>query len=511
MFRRRLPIRRLAAACLALLTLTPLSAATWSIVMVNTKTGEIAIAGATCLENFNLLKTLPVVVVGVGGGVSQGQIDIGGNNRKYMFEQLMLGAKPSAILYELSQTPTAAEAKQWGLVNFQHAPATWSGNVLGEAYAGTTGSVGDIKFAIQGNVIAGPAVVYAATNAILTTPGDMSQKLMAGMEAARQLGGDGRCSCLTGGPASCGAPPPSFTKTAHCAFAVVARIGDVDGTCSATFGCATGDYYLTLANQGDWDDVDPVLTLQADYDLWRAGLAGKPDHLLSTVDPGPKLVADGVTTGAATVELFDVDGNAIQHGGISVTVSPAPGTTPTATAGTPTYLGGGAYSIPLTAGTTPGTDEFQVVVDDGSGPVTLYPYLEVKNVAVKPLHVGIDELSAAEGSDTKFVVNLGAGAGSHPFVLLGSASGTSPGIPLGGGATLPLNEDWFLSTMLNLAGSPVLPGSIGALDANGRAEAMLVLPGGALNPLVGLTLAFAAVDYAGPLVPTNAVEIDVAP
>jgi len=218
-----------------------------------------------------------------------------------------------------------------------------------------------------------------------------------------------------------------------------------------------------------------------------------------------------VTTGAATVELFDVDGNAIQHGGISVTVSPAPGTTPTATAGTPTYLGGGAYSIPLTAGTTPGTDEFQVVVDDGSGPVTLYPYLEVKNVAVKPLHVGIDELSAAEGSDTKFVVNLGAGAGSHPFVLLGSASGTSPGIPLGGGATLPLNEDWFLSTMLNLAGSPVLPGSIGALDANGRAEAMLVLPGGALNPLVGLTLAFAAVDYAGPLVPTNAVEIDVAP
>ena len=101
-------------------------------------------------------------------------------------------------------------------------------------------------------------------------------------EAARALGGDGRCSCTVGAPTSCGVPPPNFTKSAHVGFIVLARIGDVDGVCNPTVGCSSGRYYLNLNVIGSNRAPDPVLTLQADYALWRAALAGRPDQVHST-------------------------------------------------------------------------------------------------------------------------------------------------------------------------------------------------------------------------------------
>ena len=331
------------------------------------------------------------------------------------------------------------------------------------------------------------------------------------MEAARLLGGDGRCSCTTGGPTSCGVPPPGFTKSAHVGFAIVARIGDVDGACSSLQGCATGSYYLRLNVIGGSSDPDPVLTLQAEYAQWRSALTGHPDHLLSTAVAGPSLVADGTTTSAATITLADVEGVPITHGGATITVTPVGGATPHATPGTPLDLGNGTYSIPFTAGTTSGTDEFAIQVDDGSAVVTLFPYLQVKTDPLSDLHVGVQSLAASAGGEAPFVLNLGTGAVGHPYLVLGSLSGTTPGIPLGAGVVLPLNEDWFLHTTVAQAGSAVLPGSIGLLDAAGRAEVALVAGPGLLNPLVGLTIDWAAVDYAGPFAVTGTVDLDIVP
>ena len=69
--------------------------------------------------------------------------------------------------------------------------------------------IGDIVYAVQGNVLTGPAVITAAEQAIRTTPGDLAEKLMAAMEASRFFGGDGRCSCNGNSPTQCGAPPAS--------------------------------------------------------------------------------------------------------------------------------------------------------------------------------------------------------------------------------------------------------------------------------------------------------------
>ena len=57
---------RFALALLALAGLTVPAQATWSIVVLNTKTREVCVAGATCLAGMDLIRILPVVVVGEG-------------------------------------------------------------------------------------------------------------------------------------------------------------------------------------------------------------------------------------------------------------------------------------------------------------------------------------------------------------------------------------------------------------------------------------------------------------
>ena len=57
------------------------------------------------------------------------------------------------------------------------------------------GHQGSLKYAIQGNVLTGALVIHQAEQALRTTQGDLSQRLMAAMHAARLAGGDGRCSC----------------------------------------------------------------------------------------------------------------------------------------------------------------------------------------------------------------------------------------------------------------------------------------------------------------------------
>ena len=72
--------------------------------------------------------------------------------------------------------------------------------------ANVTGEVGDLSYAIQGNVLVGWLPVLDAETALLNTPGDLATKVMAAMQAARFAGGDGRCSCSNNNPTGCGEP-----------------------------------------------------------------------------------------------------------------------------------------------------------------------------------------------------------------------------------------------------------------------------------------------------------------
>jgi hypothetical protein len=55
--------------------------------------------------------------------------------------------------------------------------------------------------------------------------------------------------------------------------------------------------------------------------------------------------------------------------------------------------------------------------------------------------------------------------------VLGSLSGTSPGTPLAGGVTLPLNWDAFLEFIWNFPNPPMFIAFVGQLDDEGKATA----------------------------------------
>ena len=110
---------------------------------------------------------------------------------------------------------------------------------------------------------------------------------MAAHVAARDTGGDGRCSCATNPPDSCGCPPPGFTKSGHIGCIAVARIDDSDDPNCNAGGCADGDYFLTINVPFQQPtSPDPVDQMLDEFVLWRMALEGRPDAIQSTATLG---------------------------------------------------------------------------------------------------------------------------------------------------------------------------------------------------------------------------------
>lgn len=503
-------LRRILLPLLGLVLLVTQPGATWSIVCVNTRTHEVGVASATCIENFNLRNAVPVIFVGEGAAAAQSFIDTSGQNRRTIYFDFRDTDKtPAEILAELAAQDPGHQTRQYGIANFTGDPVTFTGTGDGRAANGVTGRVGDIAYAIQGNVLTGDAVVFAAEAAFRTKKGDMGQKMMAAMEAARALGGDGRCSCDPSRPTSCGVPPPNFSKSAHVGVVIVARVGDTNAGCNSNRGCAQGDYYLNLNVIGDASDPDPVFTLFTRYDKWRKQHRGRPDGVTTLLGGVKALPADGVTVRTITVELHDVEDLRLTHGGATLEVKTADGLAPLATVGPVSDLGNGRYTFTLTAGTTPGLDRFVITATDVS-PIdpadivtaTLYPPLEIQTIATDLL-ASSDQVSAASGAGLAFVVNR-ADKPLAPYMLVARLVPSSLRAP---GRLLP-----GAYPLLPIPQSPFYPAAPLTLDARGRSETVLDLPPGLLEPLIGRRIQCTGLVLDGPpLEATDTAGFEIVP
>lgn len=137
--------------------------------------------------------------------------------------------------------------------------------------------------------------------------------------------------------------------------------------------------------------------------------------------------------------------------------------------------------------TPAGTNVFEHVVAGG--------FIGAFNATFVPLSLweSDTEVSTVTGGTIEFDLIAGTRHAGRTYYLAGSLAGTNPGIPLGGGLTLPLNVDEYL---LNATGTSLLPNSIGTIAANGRADASFVLPAGVGTALSGLKIdhAYLVVD-----------------
>ncbi len=407
---------------LAVALLASQALATWSIVVVNRRTGEVCVASATCIENFNLRNGIGVIAAEVGCGATQ-SLATSAITRREIHDLMLLGVPPQEILDTIAVGDPLWPARQIGLVDLSGRAVTYSGGNCGPWYGGVTGEVGDFVYAIQGNVLTGAPVVLDCETAFRNTNGDMGQRVMAAMEAAMLMGGDGRCSCNPSAPESCGVPPPNFTKSAHVTFMVIARPGEEE-ICTNN-GCAGGDFYLAINKAGlTASDPDPVLILRQEFDAWRAGLAGRPDAVESAVWPPATTVTAGAPQSVFfDLDLADVDGVPLQNGGATVTMVHDPRSAGLATLQNVTDNGNGSYTVEVQPGAGAGLDLLRFVVDDGIHAVTLWPPARLLHRAPAPAPVmagtgvaGLDAFAdvaavdlSADGLTAWFIADRGAG------------------------------------------------------------------------------------------------------
>lgn len=89
-----------------------------------------------------------------------------------------------------------------------------------------------------------------------------------------------------------------------------------------------------------------------------------------------------------------------------------------------------------------------------------------------PLSLSDNRLSESTGGTIDLSLNAGLPNANREYLVLGSISGTEPGIPLPGGqTTLPLNYDLFFGLVLNHLNSPAFINFMGSLDGDGRSQA----------------------------------------
>lgn len=284
------------------------ASATWSVLIVDTRTGEIGLGSATCLIRLDLRELTPVLVAGSGAVTAQSAGDSDGFTRSYIRDRLLEGVPVADILDGLSQIDTGHQSRQYGMIDVSGGAVTFSGSQAGAWRGGLTGQIGDLVYAVQGNVLSGENVVADAASAVVNTDGDLADKLLASMVAAREAGGDGRCSCDPRNPEDCGSPPPAPFKSAHIGYMMIARADDKDQSRVYYFDPRRPGYFApTDLNNDGYQDI--VATVEGRSEILFATNQTTPTASMShvTIDD----VIEVGLSGMRDLQAGDVTGDGI--------------------------------------------------------------------------------------------------------------------------------------------------------------------------------------------------------
>ena len=267
--------RRLLVSLLLLTVFPAVLSATWSVIAIDTRTGQVVIASATCVAqgrfagflSEGLMDIQAIVVPGVAVAAAQAGVDRTRANQELIYAELKNGTAPDRIIEMLSEDPQF-ERRQFGIVDLQGRCAGHSGSGNGEASLAVADSIPaqGIYFSVQGNILASDDVVHLAVAAFKDEAGSMADRVMAAMEAADDAGGDVRCTCES--------EPlldhvPCDGKTSHVAYILVADADDPEGE---SFNDGEYSLYIDVTDENirEGENANPVRTLRMRYDRWKA-------------------------------------------------------------------------------------------------------------------------------------------------------------------------------------------------------------------------------------------------
>lgn len=266
--------RHLCVALLLLLLLPATLSATWSVIAVDTRTGQVIIASATCVPqaafpNFpakGLMDVQAIVVPGVGVAAAQAGVDRTRANQQLIHAELKKGTPPEQIIEMLSEDPRF-DRRQFGIVDMRGRCAGHSGAGNGQSSLAVADSIpgGGIHFSVQGNILASDDVVHLAVAAFKAGGGTMADRVMAAMEAADAAGGDRRCTCESEPIPDA----PCAGKTSHVAYLLVANADDPAGE---SFNDGEYSLFIDVTDENIQPDenANPVRTLRMRYERWKA-------------------------------------------------------------------------------------------------------------------------------------------------------------------------------------------------------------------------------------------------
>src|SRR5258708_28781427 len=154
-------MKRVLLAVILVLTVHSSAWATWSVIAIDKKSGQVIIASATCvaeggcpkaraLGSRDLMDLQAVIVPGVGVAACQAGADNTHKNQMTVFEELKKGTEPKKIIEILHMDPDI-ERRQFGILDMQGRTAGHNGSGNSTASLYVPGHVGDFYFKVQGN------------------------------------------------------------------------------------------------------------------------------------------------------------------------------------------------------------------------------------------------------------------------------------------------------------------------------------------------------------------------
>ena len=247
--------------------------ATWSVIALDRATGTVVIASATCVAQQafagfpakDLRDVQAIVVPGKGVAAAQASVDGTRANQRLIYAEIQKGTPPDQIITMLKADPRI-EHRQFGILDMEGRMAGFSGTRNQAVSLDRQGQVAgtQIYYSIQGNILASEAVVTDAVQAFSSATGQLSDRVMAAMEAADAKGGDKRCTCDTAPKVNA----PCSAKTAHVAYILQAAKTDATGE---SYNDGKYQMYLSVADSDitPQEDANPVKTLRMRYDRWK--------------------------------------------------------------------------------------------------------------------------------------------------------------------------------------------------------------------------------------------------